>query len=101
MLLGGYVGETQVHFGEKALRLPAKNAPEAAVRVVRRFAGEREPGETFRSWLDRSGGVKAVAEGLRDLDQFPTPEEDPSYYVDYGETGPYVAEVGAGECAGS
>ena len=38
MLLGGYVGQEQIHFGEKALRLPAKNAPEAAVRVVRRFA---------------------------------------------------------------
>ena len=34
MLLGGYVGQEQIHFGEKALRLPAKNAPEAAVRVV-------------------------------------------------------------------
>ena len=51
---------TQIHFGEKALRLPAKNAPEAAVRVVRRFADEREAGETFRGWLDRSGGAKAV-----------------------------------------
>ena len=62
MLLGGYVGQEQIHFGEKALRLPAKNAPEAAVRVVRRFADEREAGETFRAWLDRSGGAKAVAE---------------------------------------
>ena len=61
MLLGGYVGEEQIHFGEKALRLPAKAAPEAAVRVVRRFADEREAGETFRGWLDRSGGAKAIA----------------------------------------
>jgi sulfite reductase (ferredoxin) len=51
MLLGGYVGETKMHFGEKALRLPAKNAPTAAVRVVERFAGERAAGETFLSWL--------------------------------------------------
>ena len=53
MLLGGYVGQEKIHFGEKALRLPAKNAPEAAVRVVRRFADEREAGEVFRSWMDR------------------------------------------------
>ncbi len=99
MLLGGYVGQTQIHFGEKALRLPAKNAPEAAVRVVRRFASERDAGESFRSWLDRSGGAKAVAEDLRDLDQFPTPEEAPEFYVDYDETGPYAAVVGASECA--
>ena len=99
MLLGGYVGQTKVHFGEKALRLPAKNAPEAALRVVRRFNDERQAGETFRGWLDRSGGAKGVAGALRDLDEFPAPDEAPDFYVDYGETGPYVAEVGASECA--
>jgi sulfite reductase (ferredoxin) len=99
MLLGGYVGQERIHFGEKALRLPAKNAPEAAVRVVRRFAGERSAGEDFRAWLARSGGAKAVAGDLADLDHFPTHEEDPTFYVDYGETGPYVKEIGASECA--
>ncbi|HEX8803396.1 MAG TPA: hypothetical protein VF743_04360, partial [Acidimicrobiales bacterium] len=100
MLLGGYVGEERIHFGEKALRLPARNAPEAAVRVVRRFADERGAGESFRQWVDRSGGARAVAETLRELDHFPDPDEAPEFYVDYGETGPYEAEVGAGECAG-
>ncbi len=99
MLLGGYVGQERIHFGEKALRLPAKRAPEAAVRVVSRFAAERDAGETFRSWLDRAGGTKAVAEELKDLDVFPTPDEAPDFYVDYDETGPYVAETGASECA--
>jgi sulfite reductase beta subunit-like hemoprotein len=99
MLLGGYVGQTQIHFGEKALRLPAKNAPEAAVRVVGRFANEREAGELFRSWLDRVGGAKAVAADLKELDEFPLPEDAPEFYVDYDETGPYVAETGESECA--
>ena len=99
MLLGGYVGQTQMHFGEKALRLPAKNAPEATVRIVGRFANERTAGETFRDWMERSGGAKGVAADLADLDQFPTPEVDPSYYIDFGETGPYVAEIGDSECA--
>jgi sulfite reductase (ferredoxin) len=99
MLLGGYVGQEKIHFGEKALRVPARNAPEAAVRVVRRFAEERQGGEAFRDWMDRAGGAKAVAEGLAELDAFPTPEEGPEYYVDYGETGPYVKEIGESECA--
>lgn len=99
MLLGGYVGDASINFGERALRLPAKAAPEAAVRVVRRFSEEREAGETFRGWMDRSGGVKEIAAGLKDLDVFPTFEENPDFYVDYGETGPYVAEVGESECA--
>ena len=99
MLLGGYVGQTQVHFGERALRLPAKNAPEAAARVVRRFAGEREAGESFRGWMDRIGGVATLAADLKELDEFPMPDDAPDFYVDYGETGPYVAEVGDSECA--
>jgi sulfite reductase (ferredoxin) len=101
MLLGGYVGRAQVEFGRKALRLPAKATGQATVRVVGRFAAERSAGETFAAWLDRVGGPSAVADGLRDLEAFPTPQERPDYYVDYDETGPYVAEVGAGECAGA
>ncbi len=99
MLLGGYVGQAQVHFGQKALRLPAKNAAEATVRVVRRFAEERRAGERFIDWMRRSGGPSDVASWLKDLDQFPTPDEGPEFYVDYDETGPYVAEIGESECA--
>ena len=99
MLLGGYVGEEQIHFGEKALRLPAKAAPEAVVRVVRRFAEERSAGEHFRGWMDRVGGAAAVALGLKELDYFPSPEEAPEFYADFDETGPFVADIGESECA--
>jgi sulfite reductase (ferredoxin) len=99
MLLGGHVGDMQIEFGDKASKLPAKSAPEAVVRVVRRFNEEREAGETFQHWLERSGGAKGVGQTLTDLDHFPTPEEGPDFFVDYGETGPYIAEIGEGECA--
>ena len=99
MLLGGYVGQQQIHFGERALRLPAKSAPEAVVRVVGRFAAEREAGEKFRGWLDRVGGPKVLAKELADLDEFPTPDQAPEFYVDYDETGPYEVELGESECA--
>ena len=99
MLLGGYLGEEQIHFGEKALRLPAKNAPEGAARVIRRFNDERTAGETFQGWLARSGGATAVAEGLKDLDNVPLPDDAPDFFVDYGETGPISGEVGDSECA--
>jgi sulfite reductase beta subunit-like hemoprotein len=99
MLLGGYVGEEQIHFGEKALRLPAKAAPEAVARVVRRFAAEREAAETFQGWLARSGGAVGVADGLRDLDDIPLPDVAPDFFVDYDETGPFSGEVGDSECA--
>src|SRR3954470_14356119 len=99
MLLGGYVGETQIEFGEKATRLPAKRAAEAAVHVVGRFANERVAGELFNDWLGRAGGAAAVGAELKHMDDWPTPEAAPDFYVDYGETGPYVAEVGDSECA--
>tara|TARA_B110001454_G_scaffold178028_1_gene170723 strand:- start:3577 stop:5367 length:1791 start_codon:yes stop_codon:yes gene_type:complete len=99
MLLGGYVGQEQVHFGQKALRLPAHNAPQATVQVVRRFVDERQAGENFPTWLERSGGAKEVAIGLKELDQFPLPDESPDFYVDFDETGPYSADIGESECA--
>jgi len=98
MLLGGRVGRTEIEFGSKAVKVPAKAASQAVVRVVGRFAAEREAGETFAAWLDRSGGAAGVGATLKDLDAFPDPEDDPSFYVDFDETGPYTAEVGQGEC---
>ncbi len=99
LLLGGYVGQEQAVFGQKALRLPAKAAPQAAVRLIGRFSEERQYGESFQSWLERSGGAKEVAATLKDLDEFPEPDSNPEFYVDYGETGPYEAVIGDSECA--
>ena len=92
MELGGRVGDMEIEFAQKAAKLPAKRASEAVVRVVGQFAGERDAGETFGSWLARAGGAAAVGKTLKDLDEFPTPEEAPDYYIDFDETGPYVAE---------
>ncbi|MET0627396.1 MAG: nitrite/sulfite reductase, partial [Acidimicrobiia bacterium] len=99
MMLGGRVGNMEIEFGQKSVKLPAKNASKAVVRVVEQFAGERDAGETFGDWLARVGGVSAVNRTLEDLDHFPTPEEAPDFFVDFDETGPYVAEVGDSECA--
>ena len=99
LLLGGYVGNEQIHFGEKALRVPAKAAPEAVARVVRRFANERDAGETFQGWLSRNGGASTIAGDLRDLDIVPKPDDSPDFFVDYDETGPFVAATGESECA--
>jgi sulfite reductase beta subunit-like hemoprotein len=101
MLLGGHVGQTEIEFGQKALRLPAKNVSKAVVAVVGRFVAERSAGEPFADWVERSGGPRSVGAELAHLDAFPTPEEGPDYYVDFDETGPYVAATGASECAGA
>ncbi len=99
MLLGGKVGHTEIEFGQKSAKLPAKSASKAVVRLVGRFAQERQAGERFHEWMDRSGGAKAVGELVKDLDHFPDPEEQPDFYVDFDETGPYEKVVGQSECA--
>lgn len=99
MLLGGRLGRTEVEFGDKSTKLPAKRAAEAVVRLVGRFAGERGAGERFADWVERSGGAKAVGELVSDLDEFPHPDEVPELYVDFDETGPYEKVVGQSECA--
>ncbi len=99
MLLGGYVGQDQIHFGDKALRVPAKTAPQAAVRVLQRFVEERAPGGSFREWMEAAGGASAIAEGLLDLDAIVPPSDLPDLYVDYDEAAPYVKSVGSSECA--
>ena len=43
--------------------------------------------------------TKALGNELKDLDFWPDPDEQPEFYTDFGETGPYVADVGVGECA--
>ncbi len=99
MMLGGRVANMEIAFGEKSVKLPARRVSKAVVRVVEQFAGERDAGETFSDWLGRVGGAKEVSRTLVDLDDFPSPEEAPEFYVDFDETGPYVAEVGDSECA--
>ena len=99
LLLGGHLGNASVEFGRKALRLPAKACAEATVRLVGRFAAEREAAETFVAWLDRVGGAAAVAGGLADLAEFPSPTTEPGFYVDFDEAVPFNAEIGASECA--
>jgi sulfite reductase beta subunit-like hemoprotein len=99
LLLGGHVGNTEIEFAHRALRLPAKAAAEATVRLVGRYSDERTAGEPFAAWVERVGGTKLLAAELKDLDEWPTPEERPDYFTDFDETGPYVAEVGEGECA--
>jgi sulfite reductase (ferredoxin) len=99
MLLGGRVSNMEIEFGQKSVKLPARNASQAVVRVVEQFAGERDAGESFGEWLRRVGGVDKVNPTLKDLDHFPTPDEAPDFFVDFDETGPYVAETGESECA--
>ena len=100
LLLGGHVGKTEIEFGQRAMRLAGQGVRRGdgahGGPLRRRAAGRRG----LHRLAGRVGGAKAVAAELADLDDWPSPEERPDYYIDFDETGPYVADVGVGECAG-
>ena len=77
-------------------KLPAKTrarSGRAGRRPLRRRA--RAPARRSARGSTASGGAKARRRRRsKDLDDFPTPEEAPEFYVDFDETGPYVAEIG-------
>ena len=100
MLLGGYVGQEQIHFGEKALRLPGQERARGR-RPGRRAASptSARPARPSGRGSTASAAPRRSADALKDLDEFPDPDEAPDFYVDYGETGPYVTEIGESECA--
>ena len=60
----------------------------------------RAPGRRGLPRLDRAlrrrGRHRRRPQGPRPV---PHPDEAPDFYVDFGETGPYVAEIGESECA--
>ena len=49
--------------------------------------------------IHRVGGAKAIATELKELDNFPTPQDNPDFYVDWDETTQFAVELGASECA--
>ena len=100
MLLGGFVGDEKVHFGDKALRLPARNAAEATARgCAGSRTSARPASRSAAGWTGRAA-PRPWRPTSRSSTTSPLPDEAPEYYVDFDETGPYEAEVGVGECAG-
>ena len=99
ILLGGRVTEGGARFGKYVAKAPARRTPEAIVRVVSRFAGEQQGGETFGQWVDRIG-PKEIGATLADLDQKRTREQAPDDFTDWGASEAFEVILGRGECAG-
>ena len=100
MLLGGHLADTEVRVRREGHEDPGQERARSG-RAGRAALQRRAPGRRDRS---RPGSpVRAAraasARRSKELDHFPTPDVGPEFYVDYDETGPYVADVGDGECA--
>ncbi len=98
MLLGGVWGDSTARFSQPALRLPAKNIPNAIDRLLEIYKANRTNGESLFPFLERFG-PKQVVQNLAEFTAIPSYEEAPDGFQDWGEEKAFELKTGVGECA--
>jgi sulfite reductase beta subunit-like hemoprotein len=98
--IGGNFEGGEVVFGKRLKsRLPAKRAPEAVERWIRFYEAQRNDGEEFNAFAERTGAETFEAE-VKDLTlpaEFSL--ETMQQFIDWNRSSPYKVERGEGECA--
>ena len=74
--VGGGIGEEPSFIEWIDQRVPADEAPAAIRSIVEAFAAHRDPGESFRQWVDRTG-TEAIIDFCEPAE---TDYEDPCLY---------------------
>ncbi len=80
-------------------RLPAKRVPEAVERWIELYESEREEGEEFNAFAERTGAgsFEAIVKDLTMPAEFSL--ETMQQFIDWNRSSPYKVERGEGECA--
>lgn len=100
VMLGGQWTENAGAYGLPIGAIPAKNVPEAVMRLTGRYVSERQKAETFQQFVKRVGKVE-IRKMFDDLTQVPAHDQDASFYTDWGDTREFtIGDMGVGECAG-
>ncbi|RMG94783.1 MAG: nitrite/sulfite reductase [Deltaproteobacteria bacterium] len=100
VVLGGQWSANANATGIAIGAVPARRVPDVVRRLVRAYATERAPGETFRAWVERLGR-KTLRERLSDLTAVPPFGTDPEFYRDHLDPRIYgIGDMAQGECAG-
>ena len=99
VMLGGHAIENASAYGLAAGKIHGKNIPQFIEHLTGRYLDERDGEESFTDYIAKLGKVEIKAI-LREYDQIPSFEEDPSYYIDTGDTKEFQLKKGVGECAG-
>lgn len=100
LVVGGEWTNNASNYGLAIGAVPSKNVPAAVDVLTKAYAEGGKDGEKFREWVDRIGKreVKALVTPLTPV---PPYEQDPSYYVDWGDPREFtIGDIGVGECAG-
>ena len=100
VVLGGQWTQNAGSYGLAMGAVPSKNVPEVITRITDSYVQNREKDESFQDYIKRIG-KKTVRDLLQNLTKVPTHDEDPSYYIDWGESRVFTTgDMGKGECAG-
>ncbi len=100
VVLGGRWRENAGSYGLAIGAVPSKRIPEVVDGITSRFVAEREGGESFQDYISRLG-KKELGAMIAELKTVPSPDEDPSYYTDWGDARVFtMGDMGIGECAG-
>jgi sulfite reductase beta subunit-like hemoprotein len=98
--IGGNYEGGEVIFGTRLKsRLPAKRVPEAVERWIELYESEREEGEEFNAFAERTGAgsFEGVVKDLTMPAEFSL--ETMQQFIDWNRSSPYKVERGEGECA--
>ena len=100
LVVGGQWRENGGAYGLAIGAFPSKRVPEVVNRITALWTAERQPGESLQAFIPRVGRAR-LKQALDDLRHVPAYEEDPSFYVDWGDAREYtIGDMGVGECAG-
>jgi sulfite reductase beta subunit-like hemoprotein len=98
--IGGNYEGGEVIFGTRLKsRLPAKRVPEAVERWIKLYESERDEGEEFNAFAERTGAgsFEAIVKDLTMPVEFSL--ETMQQFIDWNRSSPYKVERGEGECA--
>jgi sulfite reductase (ferredoxin) len=100
VLLGGQWDENAGAYGMAVGAVPSKVAPQVVDALTARFVQEREKGESFRDWVNRTG-KRDIRVFLEPFMEIPAYTENRDYYSDWADIREFtIGDMGAGECAG-
>lgn len=100
LVVGGELTHNAANYGLAIGAIPSKNVPKAVKTLTDFYIKDKQPGETFKNFVDRVG-KKPIRKIVDDLNAVPSYEQDPSYYSDWGDPREYtIGDQGVGECAG-
>jgi sulfite reductase (ferredoxin) len=100
LVVGGELANNAANYGLAIGAIPSKNVPKAVQQLTDFYIRDKQPGETFKGFVDRVG-KKPIRKIVDELNHVPSYEQDPSYYSDWGDPREYtIGDQGVGECAG-